>query len=315
MDIQLAKTEQLTLMCLQTEVAGGLEAITESLQQMMPQVQFECTLTRGNWHRLGGIVDKDYQPVTENISFWAENECDGDVEQIIVKHVDSGYFATRIAGKTHYFTAAYGTKAEQFIQLEVEELLQVIDRPLVDKDWFPDSLEEFIDPIDYPRLEQEAVGKAYFRFRRMVDMGRVLVGAKIEPRNQKNLQRFYSDWDSTQAADARHFCTHWIIALREYLDQEGDTRLSAKPVSTFKEQLPELPDEDKLQGSELSQAIHSYDRCLGFPFAWYFMMLTRKATNYSLAQAVLSDQMGAYDYLPVKEVEILRIWEAQPYSV
>ena len=45
------------------------------------------------------------------------------------------------------------------------------------------------------------------------------------------------------------------------------------------------------------------------------MMLGQKASNYALAKAVLADQMGAYDYLPARDLKVLREWEQRPYAV
>ena len=71
----------------------------------------------------------------------------------------------------------------------------------------------------------------------------------------------------------------------------------------------------RIRGAKLANAIHGYDRRLGYPFAWYFMMLGQKAENYALADAVLADQMGAYDYLPARDLKVLRQWEQSPYGV
>jgi hypothetical protein len=76
-----------------------------------------------------------------------------------------------------------------------------------------------------------------------------------------------------------------------------------------------LPSGEILRGAELANAIHGYDRQLGYLFAWFFIMLSRKAANYSLAEAVLGDQVGAYDYLPARDLKVLRQWEERPYAV
>ena len=54
---------------------------------------------------------------------------------------------------------------------------------------------------------------------------------------------------------------------------------------------------------------------LGYPFAWYFMMLASKSSNFALADAVLRDQMGAFDYLPTRDLEVLKHWGERPYGV
>ncbi len=70
-----------------------------------------------------------------------------------------------------------------------------------------------------------------------------------------------------------------------------------------------------LQGAEMAKALHSFDRKVGYPFAWYFLMLNRKGVPTTVAEAVLRDQMEAYAYLPARDLKILREWEQRSYSV
>jgi hypothetical protein len=317
MDDLVSKPELLAQLCNDTDVSLGLDALNERLSRMMPDLDFNWVITRGHWHRLGGVVDADYQPVSRNIVQWAEQESAGDVDELIARYLDMGFFATHLAGKTHFFTAPFGDRPEDFIQLEIEELQEVINRPLVQRDWFPDSLAEFLDPLDYPRLEPEPVAEPYYQFRRITPIAKLVHerGPQRESQSHYNLRRFFQDWEQSSAGEAGPFCNHWILALREYLDSDGECSRIARPVCTFPGQLPELPPGESLHGSKLANAIHDYDRLLGCPFAWYFIMLSRKATNYSLAEAVLQDQMGAYDYLPARDLKVLRHWEERPYGV
>lgn len=319
MDLMLADTEKIDKVCNETEVAWGIDALESAFRTLMPELNFKHVVTRGNWHRPGGVVDNDYQSINKSLEDWAQQEApDGDVDNLIVNFMDSGYFATRVSGKTHYFTAAYNdknmNKPDDFIQLEVEELQEVLERPLIDRDWFPDSLEEFIDPLDYPRLEPEPIGKPVYHFRRITPIFQVLNDSVADKNSVNKVKRFFRDWQQCSASEGATFCHHWIMALREYKDSDGEARLGIKPVSAYAEKLPELPPGESL-GADLANAIHSYDRQLGYPFAWYFIMLSSKASNYKLAEAVLKDQMGAYDYLPASDLKVLRQWEERPYGV
>lgn len=310
-----AGAEKLAQLRQDTDTAGGPSGLVGKLTHLMSELDFECVLSRGGWHRLGGVVDAQYQRVSDNITHWAEDESAGDVDGLIARFVDKGWFATRLAGKTHYFTAPCGDEADDFVQLEIEEIQEVLDRPLVERDWFPDSLEEFLDPLDYPRLEPEPVAQARYQFRRITPIGKLMSEASRDNQESANLRRFFQDWRESSAFDGAPFCRHWVLALREYMDRDGECRMKARPVSTFLEDLPELPPGDRLKGVELANAVHHYDRRLGYPFAWYFIMLSRKAANYTLAQAVLRDLQGAYDYLPAKDLKVLREWETKPYGV
>lgn len=315
MSVQLPKPQDLAALCANLSPDKGIDTLTCRINNLMPGLSFDCVVTRGNWHRLGGVVDADYRRVSANIVQWVEQVSGGDVDELMARYGGAGYFATRLAGKTHYFTAPCGDGPEDFVQLEIEELQEVLDRPLIEPDWFPDNVEEFLDPLDYPRLEPEPLGQANWQFRRITPISSLLIEAQKENQALFNLRRFFSDWAACSALDGEPFCHHWVLALREYLNSDGECKLSAKPFSTFSGSLSPLPPGDDLHGAQLANAIHGYDRQAGYPFAWYFHMLGSKAENYSLAQAVLRDLMGAYDYLPPRDLKVLREWEKRPYGV
>lgn len=309
-----ASPQALTRLCSELTPEQGTDALIESIDRLAPGLKFKLALTRGGWHRLGGVIDRDYQRVAGSIVHWVEEQAVEDVDELVAAYEHSGYFATRLSGKTHFITAAYGEAPQDFIQIEIEELRETLDRPLVDPDWFPDSVEEFLEPIDYPRLETEPVGEAHYQFRRITNIAHLLsrVGSR---RAIDDLHRFLADWSYSSAGLATRFCDHWVLALREYRDQEGLLRLTARPVPTSGGETADLAQVTGLRGTELARALHVYDRDLGYPFAWFFMMLGQRSANYALAEAVLADQKEAYDYLPARDLKVLWDWEARPYSV
>lgn len=315
MELRLAGPEVLARLCVELSVTDGIDTLAQRINALMPGMTFEKVMTRGSWHRLGGVVDATYRPVSGNILQWAERESESGMEALLARYGEVGYIATRLSGKTHYFTAPWDDAPEAFVQLEIEELQEVIERPLVEGAWYPETLEEFLNPLDYTRLEPEPVGSAYWQFRRITPIDRLLSEAPRENQALASLRRFFRDWAGSSAWDGGPFCHHWVLALREYIDSDGECRLSAKPISTFAGRVSRLPEGERLQGVQLANAIHGYDRQVGYPFAWFFNMVCSHAENYALAQAVLRDQMGAYDYLPAKDLKVLRQWEARPYGV
>jgi len=315
MEDLIAEPLQLAQLCAQISPDADMTALQKAINGLRSNLDFKWVMTRGGWHRLGGVVDGDYQTVSNNIVQWAETESGGDIDELVAAYQGKGYFATKLAGKSHYFTMVTGEGPESFVQLEIEELQEVIDRPLLEHDWFPDSMEEFLDPLDYPRLEPEPVGKPFFLFRRITPIDKLISETSEKNRVICNMCRFFEDWRNSSAAEGEPFCRHWVLELRQYMDADGEQRNSAKPVSTFAGELPDLPPGEDLLGAELANAIHNYDRQLGFSFAWYFMLLSSKASNYSLAEAVLRDQKDAYDYLPPKDIKVLYHWEEMPYGV
>ncbi|MEW8013650.1 MAG: hypothetical protein AB2807_02335 [Candidatus Sedimenticola endophacoides] len=315
MTVPTVDESRLSALCESADPEQGLAGLKDRINELGEGLSFEHAMTRGHWHRLGGVVDSDHQRITHNIVHWAEEKSEGDVDQLLAFYGDSAYLATKLAGKTHFFTMCTGSNPEDFLQIEIEELQEVLDRTLIEPDWFPEDLQEFLDPLDYPRLAPETVGKPYYVFRRLTSIAEVLAKAPIDKRSTKDLKRFFHDWSFSSAAEGSSLCEHWVIALREYLDSEGEVQHMAKPVSVYPGRLPELPAGETLSGSALANAVHGYDRILGYPFAWYFIMVTQNKDNVALADAVLRDQMGAYDYLPPQDLKVLRAWEESPYAL
>jgi len=275
----LTNPEPLQQVCREITPADGMDALEVRIKKVLPDLGVRWMLTRGHWHRLGGVVDGNLQRISDSITQWAEEQAHGDVDELIAGYQDAGYYATQLAGRTHYLTAPVEQQAEHFLQIEIEELQEIATRPLVAPDWYPDSVEEFIEPIDAPRIEPKPIAPPYYQFRRITAVNHLLHHAADSNRQLRDVRRFFHDWNESSASRESHFCRHWVLELREYMDQDGEKRISAKPISTFAEPLPPIPSVENLKGAELANAIHGYDRKLGFSFAWYFILLTRKAAN------------------------------------
>lgn len=290
-------------------------AILKRLSAAAPELDLSYAVARSGWHRQGGIVNGDYERIAVNIGDWAEHELDGDLGAILDRAAEIRGFVTRLEGVSHYLIAATGEAPEDFIQIEVEQIQEVIDRSLWDPDWMPDDVQDFMDPLDFPRLPPEPIGPPRLLFRRLVRVPELIAsgdaGAKV--------QRFLNDWGRSSANDSARFCDHWVLSIREYRDVYGDGRLSAKPIAVGGEstgdETERLDGEINARGSTLANLIHAFDRHRGYHFAWYFHMLTQRSVSHQLADAVHADQMGAFDYLPAKDLIVLRDWYDAPYSV
>ena len=138
--------------------------------------------------------------------------------------------------------------------------------------------------------------------------------AGAKPVEESRLHRFVEEWRNSSAA--RHnLCDHWVFGVRETLDADGDTRYTARAVSTFTGQLQLPMDGVEVYGADLANLISSVDRTVGYPFAWYFLMLAGGIVPHRIGDQVLNDQVTDYDYLARRDLQLLKGWRAQPYVV
>ncbi|TCJ11664.1 hypothetical protein EZJ19_14715 [Parasulfuritortus cantonensis] len=293
---------------------SGLLAFAESLS---PECAFRFALTQGSWYRPGGLIRTDGTRVTDDLERWADEEldaCDGDLAELIDRHAAEDLVATRHAGRTHYFVAPYGPGPADFMQLEVEELQEVLDRRLIDPEHPPTDLDELTDPIEPVAVDAHAVHRPYYRFRRLTDMRRVLAGPALPGLGPTPLARFLIEWEQSRAAEKGHFCDHWILAVREHQDRYHNRLTSAVPVSRHARKLKSFHWHPDRRGVELGDQIHAFDRA-GYPSAWYFHLVAGALTPTAVAYAAVEDIDSGYGYLAEKDAGLLRGWVMAPYTV
>lgn len=319
MTIAVSIIDNIANICASTVVDNEHEPMRKKLQRIYPDLAFSHVLTRGGWHRSGGVVNSEGNRIAANLREWVETESGGDVDQLIEQYADAGYIATNFIGKTHYFVALIGDAAQDFVQLEVEELQEVPDHHLINPESLPDDLEEIIEPIDVVKLQPETVGEPHYVFRRITLIPDFLqaMSEKLQERAGKysSVEQFMQDWDRSSSKEHGPFCHHWVLSLQEYTDAWGEPIMQAKPVSTFAGELALMKLNGEHRGSRLAQLIHGFDREVGYPMAWYFFMLSHSEVPHQLAESIHKDLMGAYDYLPARDLRILNDWYLNPYGI
>jgi hypothetical protein len=316
-------TDEATLLGL----AAGIEIIPprphhSALLEIANRIRTGCTfrfaLGRGGWYRQGGVIVADGARIADNLESWARTEladCAGDMHEFSQRHAGSGLLVTRHTGRTHYFVASYGPAPQDFFQLEVEELQEVLDRKLVDADNLPEDLQELIEPIAPSVLEAQPVGAPRYRFRRLIDMRQTAAKVSFANGRTAGLPRFLADWSHSSAATRGHFSDHWIIALREHQDRYRNPVISASLISCHARELKPFQWNIELSGVEMSAQLQAFDRAAGYTSAWYFHLVAGTFTPPKIAYAIIRDLDADFHYLPDTETALLRGWVAAPYSV
>lgn len=292
--------------------------LLEIANRIRPGCTFRNALNRGGWYRQGGVIQADGTRIADSLETWAKQEladCDGDMGEFLERYADSELSVTRHSGRTHYFVAAYGPAPADFLQLEIEELQEVLDRKLIDADNAPDDLQELIEPIVPVVLEAQPVAAPRYRFRRLLDMRQTLARLPTSYGQIVPLTRFLVEWSHSSAATRGHFSDHWIVALREHQDRYRNPVISASLVSRRARELKPFHWNIELSGVELSAQLKAFDRAAGYPSAWYFHLVAGTYTPPKIAYAVMQDMDANYRYLADSEIGLLRGWVAAPYSV
>ncbi len=308
-------TNELIQACTQAKPDKDQTDLLRRINEIDKNIQFQHVLSRTGWHRQGGAVTAEGQRVTSNLRTWAEHESAGQISILLEKYIDQDLVATRLLGTTHYLIAPTGNSSTDFIQLEVEELQEVLARPLFDPDWYPESLEEFIDPVDFPELEPEPVADSQYLFRRAIPVAQTLEELWVEGMGSRRMRRFLHDWDKSTAAMRTPFWNQWVIRFIPYTDRYGDKKFNIKPLTTYKELVPDVSGALIQRGAGLANLIRDIDRQAGYPMAWYFFMLTTAGIKHEIAWSVMEDHSAGFDYLPRRDIEVIQSWCDDPYSV
>lgn len=284
----------------------------------IPDCAFRYVLTQSGWHRAGGVLGPDGKHLSHNLEAWVNAElakCADDFGQFVEHFTAAGLLVTRHIGRTHYFVAPYGQAPEDFLQLEVEELQEVLDRKLIDPEQPAHDRTELVEPTAYVKLEAHPAGSPYYRFVRVTDIRQVLARQNAQGNEVSPLARFMSDWSQSRAADRGHFCEHWLITGLEQYSPDTSTALDARPMSVHTRTLKPFPWDNSKVGVELGNQIRDFDRAAGYPGAWYFHFVASKLVPDTLATALKRDLDSGYHYLAAKEQGLLERLAADPYRV
>lgn len=305
-------------LCERVPVSSGAAGLAKELVRLSPQLFFRDVLTRGGWYRLGGVIDDQGGRVADDLVGWLEKELaerGDDLHALVDDYAESGLRATRLTGKTHYLVASTGSLADEFLQVEIEELQEVVSHPLFTGE-VPGGLEELAapPPAGSGKAPVIALGAPFYALRRVTDIAAFLRRIAEQKPEVQNVQRFFDSWQSSSAGSATTFSNHWVLGVREYLDRFRQPILQATPVAAVNGLPAKFEGSYGARGLALYEALQRFDRTMGYPMAWFFHMMTTKVVPHAVANAVIDDVMAGFSYLPERDVKVIRDWLHRPYG-
>ena len=289
-----------------------------AIRQVLPDCTFSYVLSKGGWHRAGGILDADGNHLTNDLEAWVATElakCGDNFDQLVQRYSNTGLLATRHMGCSNYFVVAYGPAPEDFLQLEIEEIHEILDRKLFDPERLPLDYQDLVEPIVRAKVEAHAAGSPHYRFVRLVNIREVLAQQNAQCDGIPPLARFMSDWSESRAPDHGHFSEHWLIADLERYTADASMPYTARPMSIQARTLKPFPWDVTQSGAELCNQIRDFDRAAGYPGAWYFHFVGSRLVPDTLVNSLKRDLDSGYHYLADKELVLLNKLVENPYRI
>ncbi len=298
--------------------AGDDDLLLSKLQALNPEYPIRLAKTGEEWYRLGGIVDMAGHPIATDLVEWTERtyiEC-GKNLQILIDHArEQQLIATRQTGNTLHFVVQIGSKAEDFVQIDIDKTHEMSDRLLVSADHPPEDLEEFIDPLVPDCIETFAIGTARYAYRRKTDVSVFMTEINKYHLQEHPAQRFMDDWNRSSAGQKTVFSDDWIVRPYRHTGRFGEQQINVEIINAPQKNVPQLTDVNGKKGLSLHNVLSRFDRQVGYPFAWFFYMVKGKRISEHSGIAVFQDVSGDFSYLPERDVAVLKDWVNTPYNV
>lgn len=326
--------QQLAKICKHSLPGLDDELLLSKLQSLNPDYPVRLAKTGEEWYRLGGIVDMEGNRIASDLIEWTERtyiECGKNLQTLIDHAREQKLIATRQTGNTLHFVVQTGSKAEQFIQIDIDKTHEMSDRLLVSEHTPPDDLEEFIDPLEPECIETFCIGtsaiapgmalppasmqSSRYSYRRKTDVSIFMDEINKYHIEEHPVQRFMDDWNRSSAQQKAVLSDDWIVRPFRHTGRFGEQQINVEIVNTQRKNVPQLDDIHGKKGVSLHNLLTRFDRQAGYPFAWFFYMVKGKLVSSHSGVAVFKDISGDFSYLPERDVAVLKDWVSTPYSV
>ncbi|MGR9014039.1 MAG: hypothetical protein ACU83U_10380 [Gammaproteobacteria bacterium] len=310
--------QQLAKICKHTLPDQNDASLLAKLQSLNPDYPVRLARKGDEWYRLGGIVDMNGNRIANDLIEWTERtyiECGKNLQTLIDHAREQQLIATRQTGNTLHFVAQIGSKAEQFIQIDIDKTHETSDRLLVGENCPPEDLEEFIDPLEPECIETSGIGTPRYSYRRKTDVSIFMDEINKYHVTEHPVQRFMDDWNRSSAQQKAALSDDWIVRPFRHTGRFGEQIINVEIINSQQRNVPHLEDISGKKGTSLHNLLTRFDRQAGYPFAWFFYMVKGKLVSPHSGVAVFKDISGDFSYLPERDVAVLKDWIDTPYSV
>ncbi|MGE5548689.1 MAG: hypothetical protein ACM33T_17420 [Solirubrobacterales bacterium] len=298
--------------CRRLTPAPGHEKLVAAAREASG-LDFRLAHVDAGWFRLGGLMDANGNRIADDLEDWVDAETGGDMTALFERYADAGYRFTRHAGWRIYLTAPTGPGPLDFVQVEVDQVQEMLCRPLFEGDHIPDTVEELAALPAWP--EAVPLAPAAYVARRHTAFGampELMDDHKGDPR----FKRFVSEWSASSAGKDGHFCDHWVLRVVPFRTEDGEHLLEARPVPSYKPAFPDLKDaREHAAHYDPVAMVRQVDAEAGYPMAWYFLQVTNHFIHFH-CMADLRDACAASGPapLPPTDFRLVEGWVDTPYT-
>lgn len=309
--------QQISELCKRLIPAKDDHTLLDKIQSMVPEEPVRLARTGDEWYRIGGVVDGNGNRISKDLIEWVERtflECGQNFQTLIDHALERQLIATRQIGRTLYFVIETGSRAEDFMLLEIDKIQEVADRLVINEACLPEDQEDLVDPLNPASIESYNLGHARYHYRRKTDIRLFMETLKQHHGAEHPVQRFIDDWNRSSAGKSI-FAKDWIIRPYQHTGRYGEQIINAEVININTQRLPHLEDLVGKHGNALNTLLNRFDRHVGYPFAWFFYMVKGKLVSPHNGEAVYKDLSGDFAYLPARDEAVLRAWIESPYNV
>ena len=287
--------------------------LLETLQNIWPEASFHYQLTRRGWHRTGGLCSAEGERITQDAETWLHESYEASGEPFHVwllqlEHLQP--LVTQFNGRTHFFTATYANKPECSWQLEVEELQEVQSRWLIHPDILADSIADLLEPLEIAPVDGQALDAPLYRLGHLMHVRE----AQADAVNAPLLTRFFQQWCEGPGRQTA-FHLYWFFQRHESRNRYGVVQQRLQPHAIKARQLKPFNWDLTQDVQGIAAQLRQFDRAAGFDSAWYFCLVAGNLVPKELVDRLLADWQEDYRYITELQVNWLRDWKHQPYTL
>lgn len=305
-------TTQLQLKLAEVHPRPHHTGLIQQLEELLPGVRFHYQLTRSGWYRPGGLISPIGEVITRDIESWLDQQeaHAEDFETLVAELEPLKLKVFNLNGSTHFFTVSSGPRPQDGWQLEIEELQEVLSRPLITEELIPEDMADLLTPLEADNLEPQPISWPVYRFSCLRPISELFSRSV----NQSDLQRFFDEWQQI-TQNSISFDRHWFFQISENLSRFKVAELRLQPRNIKADKLRLMPWDLTAPPSALSAQIRCFDKAAGFAGAWFLNMVAGNLVPRELPARLQRDWQDEYRYLPESMMALIRNWLHRPYTL